>query len=170
MESLHNPIKRHGFSRHSKTTTNLNKTKWISTSLKAFKTKSNIGSTFLYFGLIFAHFRLPGKDPVFNVSFTHTVTVSKTKWHFFKKSTFVKGKLFNNGVNCVIPWWHWSTFGSTKEIWRVRNVYWKLKQQPFVLTKIHPFQATIYFLIYYYFYLRSTVYMLSKMVWNYHQH
>ena len=37
------------------------------------------------------------------------------------------------------------------------------------LIKIHHFQAT-YFLVYYYFYLRDTVYMLSKMDWNYHQH
>ena len=33
-----------------------------------------------------------------------------------------------------------------------------------------PFQATFYFLVYYYFNLRSTVYMLSKMVLNYNQH
>ena len=32
------------------------------------------------------------------------------------------------------------------------------------------FQATLYFLVYNYFYLRSTVYMLSKVVWNYNQH
>ena len=33
--------------------------------------------------------------------------------------TLVKNKFFNNGVNCVIPWWHFSIFGPTKEIWRV---------------------------------------------------
>ena len=51
----------------------------------------------------------------------------------------------------------------------IRNVYWKFKRHLFVLLKIYPLQATFYFLVYYYFYLRSTVYMLSKMVWNYHQ-
>ena len=49
-------------------------------------------------------------------------------------------------------------------------LYWKLQRHPFVLITIYPFQATLYFLVYYYFYLRSTVYMLSKMVWNYKQH
>ena len=29
------------------------------------------GSTFLYIDLTFTHFRLLGKDPVFNASFTH---------------------------------------------------------------------------------------------------
>ena len=38
------------------------------------------------------------------------------------------------------------------------------------LLTFSPSQATFYFLVYYYFYLRSTVYMLSKMVWNYNQH
>ena len=33
--------------------------------------------------------------------------------------TLVKGKFFNNGVNFVIPWWHWSIFWPTREIWRV---------------------------------------------------
>ena len=32
------------------------------------------------------------------------------------------------------------------------------------------FQATLHFLVYNYFYLRNTVCMLSKMVWNYNQH
>ena len=32
------------------------------------------------------------------------------------------------------------------------------------------FQAILYFLVYNCFYLRFTVYMLSKMVWNYNQH
>ena len=35
---------------------------------------------------------------------------------------------------------------------------------------IYPFQATLYFLVYYYFYLESTAYMVSKMVWSYNQH
>ena len=52
----------------------------------------------------------------------------------------------------------------------MRNVYWKFKRHPFVLITIYPFQATLYFLIYCYFYLRNTVYMLSKIVWNYNQH
>ena len=39
----------------------------------------------MYIGLAFAHFRLSGKDPDFNASFTHTVTVSKTKSHFLEK-------------------------------------------------------------------------------------
>ena len=46
----------------------------------------------------------------------------------------------------------------------------KVEATSFVLITIFPFQATLYFLVYYYFYLRSTVYMLSKMVWNYNQH
>ena len=41
---------------------------------------------------------------------------------------------------------------------------------PFVLITIHPFPATLYFLVYSYFYLKSRVYMISKMVWNYSQH
>ena len=49
-------------------------------------------------------------------------------------------------------------------------LYWKLQQHPFVVITIYPFQATLYLLVYYYFYLRSMVYMLSKMVWNYNQH
>ena len=32
------------------------------------------------------------------------------------------------------------------------------------------FQGTLYFLVYNYIYLRSTVCMLSKMVWDYNQH
>ena len=40
---------------------------------------------FLHIGLTFAHFRLSRKVPVFNASFTHTVTVSKTNSHFLKK-------------------------------------------------------------------------------------
>ena len=40
----------------------------------------------------------------------------------------------------------------------------------FCLITFYPFQATLYFLVYYCFYLRITVYMLSKMVWNYNQH
>ena len=39
-----------------------------------------------------------------------------------------------------------------------------------IYAKIYPIQATLYFLVYYSFYLRSTAYMLRKMVWNYHQH
>ena len=39
----------------------------------------------------------------------------------------------------------------------------------FCLITFYPFQATLYFLVYYYFYLRSTVYMLSKIVWNCNQ-
>ena len=31
----------------------------------------------------------------------------------------LKSKFFDNGVNCVIPWWYWSIFGPAKEIWRV---------------------------------------------------
>ena len=31
----------------------------------------------------------------------------------------LKGKIFNNGVNCIIPWWYWCIFGPTNEIWRV---------------------------------------------------
>ena len=72
-----------------------------------------------------------------------------------------KDKFFNNGVNCVIPWWQWSIFGSAKSLQSIRDAYWKLRRHPFILTRIHPFQA-IYFLVYYYFYLRSTIYMLLK--------
>ena len=35
----------------------------------------------MYIGLTFVHFRLSGKDPVVNASFTQTFTVSKTKPH-----------------------------------------------------------------------------------------
>ena len=39
-----------------------------------------------------------------------------------------------------------------------------------VTTWFYPFQVTLYILVYYYFYLRCTVYMLSKIIWNYNQH
>ena len=43
-------------------------------------------------------------------------------------------------------------------------LYWKLQRHPFVLITIYPFQATLYFLVYYYFYLRSAVYMLIIII------
>ena len=46
----------------------------------------------------------------------------------------------------------------------------KIAATSFCLITFYPFQATLYFPVHYYFYLRSTVYMLSKMVWNYNQH
>ena len=46
----------------------------------------------------------------------------------------------------------------------------KIAATSFCLITFHLFQATLYFLVYYYFYLRSTIHMLSKMVWNYNQH
>ena len=46
----------------------------------------------------------------------------------------------------------------------------KVEWHPFVLITIYHFQATFYFLVYCYFCLRTMVYMLSKMVWNYNQH
>ena len=39
----------------------------------------------------------------------------------------------------------------------------KIAATSFFLTAICPFQATLYFLVYYYFYLRSTDYMFSKL-------
>ena len=45
----------------------------------------------------------------------------------------------------------------------------KIAATSFCLITFYPFQATLYFLVYYYFYLRSTVYMLPKIVWNYNQ-
>ena len=39
-----------------------------------------------------------------------------------------------------------------------------------IILLFYPFQATLYVLVYYYFYLRCTVYMLSKIIWNYNQH
>ena len=42
----------------------------------------------MYVGPTFVHFRLSGEDPVFNASFTHIVTVSKTKSHLKKKKKF----------------------------------------------------------------------------------
>ena len=45
----------------------------------------------------------------------------------------------------------------------------KTEATSFCLITFYPFRVTLYFLGYYYFYLRSTVYMLSKMVWNYNQ-
>ena len=46
----------------------------------------------------------------------------------------------------------------------------KIAVTSFCLITFYPFQATLYFLMYYYFHLRSTVYMLSKMAWKYSQH
>ena len=46
----------------------------------------------------------------------------------------------------------------------------KIEATSFCLITFYPFQATLYFPVHYYFYLGSTVYMLSKMVWNYNQH
>ena len=46
-------------------------------------------------GLTFGHFRVSEKDPVFNASFTHTMTVSKTKSYFLKKKVVISaGKGF----------------------------------------------------------------------------
>ena len=45
----------------------------------------------------------------------------------------------------------------------------KISAISFCLITFYPFQAT-YFLVYYYFYLISTVYMFSKMVRNYNQY
>ena len=42
-------------------------------------------SPLLYIGLTFVHFRLSGKDPVLNASFTHTVKMTKIKLHFLKR-------------------------------------------------------------------------------------
>ena len=42
----------------------------------------------------------------------------------------------------------------------------KIQGTSIFFIKIYPFKATLSFLVYYYFYFRSTVYMLSKMVWN----
>ena len=39
----------------------------------------------MYIGLTFGHFRVSQKDPVFNASFAHTMTLSKTKSHYLKK-------------------------------------------------------------------------------------
>ena len=46
----------------------------------------------------------------------------------------------------------------------------KIAATSFCLIKFYPFQATLYFLVYYYFYFRSAVYTLSKMVWNYNKY
>ena len=46
----------------------------------------------------------------------------------------------------------------------------KIAATSFYLIKFYPFQATLYFLVYYYFYFRSAVYTLSKMVWNYNKY
>ena len=46
---------------------------------------------------------------------------------------------------------------------------WEISAISFCLITFYPFQAT-YFLVYYYFYLISTVYMFSKMVRNYDQY
>ena len=42
----------------------------------------------------------------------------------------------------------------------------KIEATSFCLIQFYPFRIKLHFLAYYYFYLRSTVYMLSKMVWN----
>ena len=46
----------------------------------------------------------------------------------------------------------------------------KIAVTSFCLITFYLFQATLYFLVYYCFYLRSTVYMLSKLVWDYNQY
>ena len=46
----------------------------------------------------------------------------------------------------------------------------KIAATSFCLITFYLFQATLYFLVYYCFYLRSTVYMLSKLVWDYNQY
>ena len=87
------------------------------------------GLIFLYINLTFAHFTRLGKDPVFNASFTLTHlqfflwslrTHNKNSFSFLNFFycfyTLVKGMFFNNGVNCVTPWWHWSISEPFKEI------------------------------------------------------
>ena len=68
--------------------------------------------------------------------------------------TSVKGKFFNNGVNCVIPWWHWSTSGQLK-IFNNSAIdpecLLKIAATSFCLITFYPFQATLYVLVYYYF-------------------
>ena len=70
--------------------------------------------------------------------------------------TSVKGKFFNNGISI-----------SSGQLKRFNQsvidpkCYWKLRWGPFFIT-IYSFQAILYFLLCYYFYLRNTVYMLSK--------
>ena len=52
------------------------------------------GTISLCIGLTFAHFRILGKDAVFNSSFTHTVILFKKNSHFLKcKSEFHQEKL-----------------------------------------------------------------------------
>ena len=86
--------------------------------------------------------------------------------------TSVKGNFFNSGVivsfsdDIEIPSGQLKRFS---EPVIDPNFYWKLKWHPFVLITIYPFQATLYFLVYYYFYLKSTVYILSKIIWSYNQ-
>ena len=46
----------------------------------------------------------------------------------------------------------------------------KIAATSFCLITFYLFQAKLYFFVCYYFYLRSTIYMFLKMVWNYNQH
>ena len=68
--------------------------------------------------------------------------------------TSVKGNFFNNDVNYVIPWRHWSTSGQLKIFNNsVIDPECLLKNAAtsFCLITFYPFQATLYVLIYYYF-------------------
>ena len=56
---------------------------------------------FLHIGITIAHYRLSEKDPVFNASFTHIVTVFKAispflknKLGFHQKKDFLMSRLF----------------------------------------------------------------------------
>ena len=73
--------------------------------------------------------------------------------------TLVKGNLFNEGVQWAIPWWHWSIFGSTKEIWRVCS--WSE-------TFIENWGDIIFSCILLFLFERCGL-MLHEIVWSYYQ-
>ena len=88
--------------------------------------------------------------------------------------TWVKGKFLNNGVNCVIPWWHWSILEPTKEIRRVCNWSAMLienRSDILLFDNILCFWSNIIFSCTLLFlFQKYDIYMLSKMVSNYNQH
>ena len=73
--------------------------------------------------------------------------------------TLVKGIFFNEGVNCTIPWWHWSIFRSTTEIWRVCS--WSE-------TFIENWGDIIFSCILLFLFERYGL-MLHEIVWSYYQ-
>ena len=104
----------------------------------------------------------------------HVLWLSKTKsyWNFTRRFFSCLNHLILMTLKYF--WANWRDLTSLQVI--DPKFFWKLKATSIyfgnnssVFIRIYPFQPT-YFFVLYDFYLRSTVYMFSKMVWNHNLH